>query len=176
MNWPNALTMLRMALVPVFAWLYFAGEHSPALFVYLLAAATDLLDGYLARRLHQITDFGKLCDPLADKLMQCTMLFCLAFTGRVSFAILCVLAVKELYMVIGAVYMLRRHIVVYANIWGKAATFLFIFSLVLVYPWHASPLLLQVGQLLLLAALCLSLLSAAVYTVDAVKKMRHHGV
>ena len=65
---PNILTMIRMALIPVY-WVLMIGykKNYWALAVFVTAACTDMLDGFLARKYHQITDFGKLMDPLADK-------------------------------------------------------------------------------------------------------------
>ena len=65
-NVPNALTMLRLALVPVFIVVYMTGHPYWALAVYVLASLTDALDGYLARSRNQITGFGKLMDPALD--------------------------------------------------------------------------------------------------------------
>ncbi|MGN0764705.1 MAG: CDP-alcohol phosphatidyltransferase family protein, partial [Aristaeellaceae bacterium] len=64
-NVPNVLTMLRLALIPVFVAVFAAGHDKLALLTFVIASLTDLLDGYLARKNHQITAFGKLMDPLA---------------------------------------------------------------------------------------------------------------
>jgi CDP-diacylglycerol--glycerol-3-phosphate 3-phosphatidyltransferase len=72
MNTPNKLTLVRIALIPVFlAVLYigFPGSNYAALAIFVLASVTDFADGYLARRRGQITDFGKFMDPLADKVL-----------------------------------------------------------------------------------------------------------
>ncbi len=72
MNIPNWLTVGRIALIPVFVVLFYApfrGAHIACAFAFLLAALTDWLDGYLARRLHQTSAFGAFLDPVADKLM-----------------------------------------------------------------------------------------------------------
>ena len=73
---PNVLTILRIILIPVFVVLFFKGQKMAALAVFCAASLTDMLDGYLARKLNQITDFGKLFDPLADKLMVLTAMVC----------------------------------------------------------------------------------------------------
>ena len=169
MNLPNALTVLRMALVPVFALLYAQGEHRWALVVYVAAALTDALDGYLARRLNQITDFGKLCDPMADKLMQLTMLACLAQTRHVSWWVLGFLLVKELYLVVGSVVLLKRKVVVYANRLGKAATVTCVAAILMLYPWHHQDWLSRAGNWLLYLSLALSLSSTISYTARAVR-------
>ena len=80
-NVPNVLTMLRMILIPVFVVLFFNDRKMAALAVFCAASFTDFLDGFLARKLNQITDFGKLFDPLADKVMVLTALICQGLAG-----------------------------------------------------------------------------------------------
>ena len=77
MNLPNILTLLRMLMVPAVIVCFATNHPLWALFFFLLASATDVLDGYLARKFNQITNFGKVMDPLADKLMLITTLICL---------------------------------------------------------------------------------------------------
>lgn len=69
MNTANKLTMIRVVLIPVFIVLLYFGMTLPALAVFILASITDFVDGYVARHYHQVTDFGKFMDPLADKLL-----------------------------------------------------------------------------------------------------------
>ena len=69
MNTANKLTLLRVVLIPVFIVLLYFGKTIPALVVFIVASLTDFVDGYVARHYHQITDFGKFMDPLADKLL-----------------------------------------------------------------------------------------------------------
>ena len=130
-NVPNMLTMARLIMVPVFAVLYLNGYPLWALAVFCLASLTDFLDGYLARKMNAITGFGKLCDPLADKLMVICALYCHVRMGVFPVWAVCAVAGKELLMVIGGAYMLARGVVVYANMWGKSATVCFIAALIL---------------------------------------------
>ena len=67
LNVPNALTMLRFALMPFFVWQFFSGHMTAALGIYVTVQLTDMLDGLIARRFHLVTNFGKLMDPLADE-------------------------------------------------------------------------------------------------------------
>ncbi|MBQ4052045.1 MAG: CDP-diacylglycerol--glycerol-3-phosphate 3-phosphatidyltransferase [Clostridia bacterium] len=127
MNLPNFLTILRLFMVPSFVFLYFFGEEGRywAALVFVLAALTDVLDGYLARKWNQITDFGKLADPVADKMMQLSAIGCLCFSGRVHFWVLVVFAVKELLQILGGLRLLNIHkYVVYSKWTGKIATVL----------------------------------------------------
>lgn len=164
------LTALRVLLVPVFAWLYLNGYSVMGLAVYVIAALTDALDGYLARKWNQITDIGKFCDPLADKLMQLTMLICLVVTGKLAFWIPLALFLREVYQAVGAIYLLRhKRVVVPAQMCGKVSTVLFILGILCVYPWHQLAWLTLFGNGLLILALALALASSVIYTVGAVK-------
>ncbi len=139
-NWnvPNVLTLIRLFLVPVYIVLFAIGEKYSALTVFLLASFTDLLDGRIARKYNLITDFGKLMDPLADKVMVITAMFSMAIGNRsipgvIPLAAVLILFVKEVIMIIGSAVMLRYQIVVYSTMVGKVAQCMFIASLVAVY-------------------------------------------
>lgn len=131
---PNVLTMLRMALIPVYWVLMSQGKMIPALCTYLAASLTDLADGYIARKYNQITDFGKLMDPLADKLMVLSVMLSMILPMGGRPAILpwppfVVVLAKELLMVLGGVFMLKKGMVVYSKVIGKAAQFVMVCSL-----------------------------------------------
>lgn len=127
--------MLRLALIPVFVVLHAAALEKLALLTFCIASFTDWLDGYIARKYRLITDFGKLMDPLADKLMVCTALIMQGLNGTFPVIAILVVVIKELVMIYGSSYMLAHDIVVYANIWGKLAQCSFILALVLSF-WH----------------------------------------
>ena len=77
---PNLLSMLRLCMIPLFVWLYCAKEAFGATaLVLVLSGITDIVDGFIARRFHMVSDFGKILDPIADKLTQAAMLLCLFF-------------------------------------------------------------------------------------------------
>ncbi len=131
---PNVLTMLRMALIPVYWVLMSQGRMIPALSTYLAASLTDLADGYIARKYNQITDFGKLMDPLADKLMVLSVMLSLILPMGGRPAVLpwlpfIILLAKELLMVLGGLFMLKKGVVVYSKVIGKAAQFVMVCSL-----------------------------------------------
>ncbi len=120
-NVPNVLTMLRMALIPVF-WYFMMGDRLyAALGVFVAASLTDVADGYIARKYDLITDFGKLMDPLADKLMVISMLCSLVIKGIAPWPALAIIVAKELTMVTGGLILLKHQVVVH-SIWiGKIA-------------------------------------------------------
>ena len=77
MNLPNKLTMGRIFAIPVFIVVFLMGYKYAAAIIFILAALTDMLDGHIARKHNLVTNFGKLMDPLADKLLVMTSLICL---------------------------------------------------------------------------------------------------
>ena len=172
---PNVLTIIRIILIPVFVVLFFKGEKITALCVFCAASLTDMLDGYLARKLNQITDFGKLFDPLADKLMVLTAMVCQTFWGPLPLVAVIIVALKELVMVLGGVFMLSRDVVVYSNYFGKAAQVGFIASLILsffhdrflegnVVLWGMTP-----DIILLWITVALAVVAMGVYAAGAIK-------
>ena len=180
MNLPNLLTILRMCMIPIFVALYYSGMQPLALIVYLLAGATDILDGYLARKWNQITSFGKLMDPLADKLMTLTMIYCLTDTGYLPVWVLIVLLLKELMMVLGSLALLKglkgQKIVVMANWAGKAATAMLIAAVALVFPWHSWEIVRTIGQVIMYIAVGFSLFAMGNYAYVYVKKLTEKKV
>lgn len=175
MNLPNLLTMARMGMIPIFVGLYYSGWYAWALIVYLMAGATDILDGYLARKRNQVTSFGKLMDPLADKLMTLSMVFCLADTGYLPWWVMIALMIKEIFMVLGGAALLRgvkgRRIVVMANWAGKTATAMLIAAVVLVFPWHTWETVRAIGRIFMYVAVAFSLFAMGNYAYGYVKKL-----
>jgi len=138
LNVPNILTLIRLLLVPVYVAVFAAGKKYLALLIFLLASFTDLLDGKIARKYNLITDFGKLMDPLADKIMVVTAMFSMAIGNAsippvIPWPAVIILFLKEAFMVYGSGLMLKRGIVVSASMAGKVAQCLFIASLVATY-------------------------------------------
>lgn len=125
LTWANAFTMSRVALVPVFAWLLL--WRSPPLpwvaaVVFAVAAATDGLDGYVARRLDQVTGLGQFLDPLADKLLVGTALVALGIGARVSWWVVAVILGREFAVSALRVALARRGRALPASRLGKAKT------------------------------------------------------
>ena len=98
MNLPNQLTILRVLLIPVCLLLWALGYHIPAAAVFALAAATDFLDGYIARKKNIVTTFGKFADPVADKILVLTaMIFlCAGNDAPLPAWAVCIVAAREL--------------------------------------------------------------------------------
>ncbi len=125
-NIPNILSVIRILLVGVFIYALFFVNTYVALLIFFLAGATDVIDGYLARRNNWITNLGKILDPVADKLMQCTVLVGLYIKGLIPLWFVIPYFVKELFtLTVGAVVLRRRSVVVVSKWYGKATVCLF---------------------------------------------------
>ncbi len=96
MNLPNKLTLLRIALIPVCLLLWALHQPVLAAVVFALAAATDFLDGYIARKNNLVTVFGKFADPVADKILVLTAMIFLCADGRLPAWAVCIVAAREL--------------------------------------------------------------------------------
>ncbi len=156
-NVPNILTMLRLLLIPIYWVLMMVrNNETAALIVFVTASLTDLLDGYVARHYNQVTDWGKLFDPLADKLMVVSVMMTLVLKGAVPLIILIIIAIKEIIMVAGAACMLRRKIVVYSKPVGKTAQFTMVAGMILAFFRHNFSAPFHVYVLWLATALTLS--------------------
>ena len=133
MNIPNMLTVFRIFLIPIFLAVYFSSPEThllQAVGIFVLAGVTDVLDGYIARKYNQITKFGTVMDPLADKLMLMTALTSFTITGIVPLFLLIIILAKEIFMIVGGILTYRKGIINPANKFGKTATFLFHVSMV----------------------------------------------
>jgi CDP-diacylglycerol--glycerol-3-phosphate 3-phosphatidyltransferase len=123
-NLPNALTALRLVAVPALIWLLTIDTESArfwATIVFILAAITDLMDGAIARKRDQVTSFGKLADPIADKALIGTALIGLSLLGDLAWWITIVILVRELGVTVLRMWVIR-HGVIAASRGGKAKT------------------------------------------------------
>ena len=136
-NLPNILTYIRILCVPAFIAVFFgvSGESNLNIYIafgiFLFASATDLLDGYIARKYNIITDLGKMLDPLADKLLQVSAAVCLCINdflhhssiGMLFIAFPIALGLKEGFMLMWGIRLAKRMIIVHSNVYGKIAAF-----------------------------------------------------
>ena len=187
-NLPNALTVLRLVLVPVFVVLGLQSQSWTALWaafvVFSVAAITDRFDGELARSWGQITDFGRIADPIADKALTLCGFGLLSYQGYLPWWLTILIAVRELGITAMRAFFLRRGVVVSANQAGKLKTFMQMVALgTLLIPWaHFTALneanegwvvlLIRLGQIFAGVALALTLYSGFMYVIDGVRLMR----
>lgn len=121
---PNFLSLVRLALIPLFIWLYSVkGSYAWAVAVLAISGISDILDGWIARKFDMISDFGKVLDPAADKLTQLALIVCLCFRYPQIWGLLALFVVKELTMgILGLVVVLKTKYVPSARWFGKACT------------------------------------------------------
>ena len=134
MNLPNKLTIARVCMVPLFmvALMMNTGtSRVVAMVIFALASLTDMLDGKVARKYNLITNFGKLMDPLADKILTAAAMVCLVELGDLAAWIVVIILFRE-YAITGLRSVAAsENIVVAANIWGKVKTVCQMFALML---------------------------------------------
>lgn len=186
LNVPNVLTLIRLFLVPVYLVVFFNGYKYTALAIFLIASFTDLLDGRIARKYNLITDFGKLVDPFADKVMVLSVMFSLAIGSAAIPAVLpwsavIILLGKELVMVLGGLVMLKHGLVVYSSMIGKIAHCVFIGSLVLSFfhDWFAqacSGWFLTPDLIVLWIAVFLTLCALVFYVIKSIRTAKGKGI
>ncbi len=178
MNLPNKLTLLRVCLVPFFV-LFLLCEAIPhryliALVIFCAASYTDHLDGKIARRDHLITNFGKLMDPLADKIMVMSALICFVRLGLASTVCVILIMVREFAVTSIRLLAVEQGRVIAANFWGKLKTvsqitaiiaILFLQYLLIFFP-GLSQWFYWIGQALILICTLFTILSGVIYAKD----------
>ena len=170
MNLPNKLTTLRVIMIPFFVFflLWQNGENHTfrmiALVLFIAASLTDTLDGYLARKYNQVTNFGKFMDPLADKLLVCSALICLMDVGKLpSWAVIVIIS-REFIISGFRLIASDNGVVIAASYWGKFKTTFQMVSVVL--------LILDIPALAFVTTICvwIALLLTIVSLVDYIYK------
>lgn len=175
-NIANVLTVSRVALVPVFVWLYLM-DTTPArlgaLAVFALAAVTDKVDGHLARTRGLVTDFGKIADPIADKALTLTAFALLSLDGVIPWWVTVLIVVRELGVTVLRFVLVRRTVIA-ASSGGKLKTVLQIVAIVmLLVPWDAllpaalAAVVLVAAYVVLAAAAAVTVITGADYAVRA---------
>lgn len=133
---PNVLSFFRLILVPVFIVLYIhAGsiqDYRVAGAIVLFSGLTDLLDGLIARKFNQITDLGKILDPIADKITQAAVVFCLMLRFKYMWLIVILFVAKELSMLVWNIILFKDNKRLDGALWyGKVSTAVFYASTII---------------------------------------------
>ena len=132
-NIPNILTIFRIIVIPFFALSILNKFYTYAIILFTVAGISDVLDGYLARKYDIVSEFGKVADPIADKLMQFTAVLTLTINGAIEPIIIIIIGIKELLMGIGTIFLFKRlHTFNAANWYGKITTFLIYTAVILI--------------------------------------------
>ncbi len=169
MNLPNKLTILRVCMIPVFVVFMLvdvAGEADNyiAAVIFIAASLTDTLDGYLARKNHQVTNFGKFMDPLADKLLVSSAMICMVDTRQLPSWVVIVIISREFIISGFRLVAADKGIVIAASWWGKIKTvvqMVMIISLIL----DLGGVFDVINPILIYAALILTVVSLLDYLV-----------
>jgi CDP-diacylglycerol--glycerol-3-phosphate 3-phosphatidyltransferase len=182
-NWnlPNAITVVRILLAPVCFWLILADQGEGGLLrwlgtaLFVVAIATDGIDGHLARSRGLITDLGKLLDPIADKLLTSGALVCLSILGEVPWWVTVLIIVREVGITVWRLVELGRGNVVPASSGGKLKTV--VQAVAISFALAPLPMLLGswvewVNAVLMAAALVLTVWSGLLYVRDAIALAR----
>lgn len=127
---PNLLCYIRFLLIPVFVVLYVRADsrndYLRAALVVFISGSTDFFDGFIARKFHMITDFGKLIDPLADKLTQAALIFVLVIKIKWMFLLLIIFVIMQLFLLTAGLFMLKKGTKLNGASWfGKISTTVF---------------------------------------------------
>lgn len=169
MNLPNKLTILRILLIPLFIILLLRGYYYSSAVIFIAAAATDALDGHLARKYNLITNFGKIMDPLADKLLVTSALICLVELGDVPGWMVIVILAREFAITGLRAVAAGDGIVIAAGKSGKIKTVLQMTALavLLLKNWPFSLFTeLPIGSFILWAAVIMTIYSGAEYIIS----------
>jgi cardiolipin synthase len=136
-NLPNILTLTRILLLPFFVAMLIYNQYRYALIIFIAASVTDILDGFIARITKQITDFGKILDPVADKFFLVTSFILMSYIGLIPLWLAIVVISKDLIVVTGSfiLYFVTHKLNIEPSILGKAssASQFFLVGLVLLY-------------------------------------------
>jgi CDP-diacylglycerol--glycerol-3-phosphate 3-phosphatidyltransferase len=184
-NWnvPNAITVVRIVMAPVFFWLLLADAGADgsmrwwAAVIFVVAISTDWVDGWLARRNGLVTDLGKILDPIADKLLTSGALVCLSILGELPWWITIVIVVREVGITVWRFVELGRGTVVPASSGGKLKTLTqaIAISLFLTPLWTiVGDWIVWVNWTFMILALVLTVWSGLLYVRDAFRLAREH--
>lgn len=166
MNTPNKLTLLRIIMIPFFV-VFMLVDFGPwskwaALAIFVVASLTDTLDGYLARRDHLVTNFGKFMDPLADKLLVCSAMICMIELGHLPSWVVIVIIGREFVISGFRLIASDNGVVIAANYWGKIKTVCqMVMIIVLIADLGGGFVILE--QILIYASLLLTVISLVTY-------------
>ena len=177
MNVPNFLSLLRLAMVPVFAVVFFQPippARSGAVGVDALAFVTDIADGYIARHFNQITRLGRILDPLADKLLVCSALICLIELGQLPAWVVIIIISREFIISGFRLVAADNGIVIAASYWGKFKTVFQMTAVILLI--FNIPSLALLTNIVLAVAVVLTVVSLADYIVKNRKVLTEGGM
>ena len=170
---PNILSYLRIALITLILWLYIGkNNYGLALIVILISSATDVADGFIARRFNMITDLGKTIDPIADKMTQLAILICLISRFKFMILLFSIMLVKEVVSLLIRWRLFQKANRIYGAAWhGKVNTVIFyvIVCAHIVFPYSIEG---AISNATILFSSAFMIFSFIMYTLAAIKCFR----
>ena len=174
MNTANKITMSRILLIPVFMFFILSQSavfNLVALAIFIIASATDGVDGYIARKYNQVTTLGKFLDPLADKLLITSALLCLVEKNLIFSWVAMIIIAREFIVTSFRIVAMEKNAVIAANMWGKIKMVLQIVSVALLI-FTTTPFTIPVigsvifAQIMMYITVFITLYSGYVYIKD----------
>lgn len=173
---PNVLSFFRLILIPLIVYLFETNQYWWAFGMLLLSGATDVVDGWIARTFHLISDFGKALDPIADKLTQLAVLFCLM---KEYWWVLAVLVFKEVFIGVMTLMALKKTGSIYSAGWyGKLCTVVIYLSMFVLILWQPvfgtapNPTFVLIDSLLIVLVVLLSFVKYFIYFFRILRQER----
>lgn len=168
---PNVLSLFRLLLIPFIVWAYcFLGSPVITAALVVLSGLTDVVDGFIARHFNMISDVGKALDPIADKLTQIAVLFCLFTRFPLILLPLVIIIVKESSSFVLRAVVIKKTGVVDGAVWhGKVNTVILYAVMFLHIVWYSIPT--ELSAVCILAASCMMILSYVLYSIDGIRQL-----
>ena len=161
-NIPNCLCFFRILLIPVFLYVYFKSEYEYHYVIAALVLVLSGLSGFIARKYDMVTDFGKLIDPIADKLTQFTIAVTLLFNYPLAWIVLIIIVLKDGMLGIVGLYLYDYGLKIKgASWWGKIATAYFYVVVIILIGLHIPDTI--VSSIMIITSSALMLLSFVLY-------------
>lgn len=172
---PNLLSFFRLCMIPAFMWLYCVEKNYLWTgIILILSGLTDTVDGIIARKFNMISDLGKMLDPIADKLTQAAMLFCLLTRFPLMIAPLALMVVKEFFMGVTGLLVIQKTGKVFGADWhGKVNTWLLYAMMILHVFWYDIPDI--ASKVLIGVCVVMMLISLLLYGRNNMKALRETG-
>ena len=169
---PNLLSFFRLCLIPVFMWLYCVEKNYLWTgIILIISGLTDTVDGIIARKFNMISDLGKVLDPIADKVTQAAMLFCLLTRFPLMIAPLALMVVKEFFMGVTGLLVIQKTGKVFGADWhGKVNTWLLYAMMILHVFWYNIPDI--VSKVLIGICVVMMLISLVLYGRHNLKALK----
>ena len=175
---PNLLSLVRLAMIPLIVWLYCQQKNYPAaVAVIALSGLTDIADGIIARKFNMVSDFGKILDPIADKLTQAALILCLTTRYELMIPLIIEFVIREFFMLILGYLVIRKTDTVNSSQWfGKLTTVMLYAVMSVLILFHDIPL--WCANVMIALCAVTMLISFILYTrfyKGVLSKQKHHA-